>query len=178
MRILTILAVALAVQTPAGSDKADTSALTPGTVSVELAGDHPGADGVFADAVGKALLNANFLVLQAPGHSRYVAEVTVAQQARGVVEAGAGGSSAASRQGAGLQLALPSGRTGLHGLVVTRLTVRLLLRGDKRAAWSGSAVTAQVADTPAGDPATVARKLADAVVGRFPKPSDGPIAIP
>jgi len=180
MAILSITAAALAVLAQAsGAPAAD--APRPGTVTVALADRRavpPDVGRVFADAVERALLDADFTALPAPSHSRYVAEVTVTQDARGSVAA-EGESPGNARFGDGrFRLPLPSNKSQLHGLVVTRLTVRILLRGTGQAVWSGSAVTAAVQGTSDAAPATVAAKLADVLIRRFPARLDAPITVP
>jgi hypothetical protein len=96
MRFLTLLAavLAMAAQAPGTQDGA---ALTPGTITVELAadqGDPSPASQPFVDAVSNALTDAHFLILPGVGHGRYIAKVAVARQARGSVASGAGGGSA------------------------------------------------------------------------------------
>lgn len=181
MRILTILAalLAMAAQTPGAQDGA---ALTPGTITVELAGGQggpPAATQPFVDAVGDALTDAHFLILPGEGHGRYIARVAVARQARGSVASGAAsGSGGVNLAGGRLGVALPSSKTQLAGLVVTRLDVQIVRRDTDQAVWSGSASTAQVEGTPTGALPAVAAKLAGAVIRRFPEKTEGTIAVP
>jgi hypothetical protein len=181
MRILTILAAMLATAAQAPGPQ-DGAALTPGTITVELAagqGDPPAAAQLFVDAVSDALTDAHFLILPGVGHGRYIARVAVTRQARGSVASEAGGGSGGlTMSGARLGVELPSSKTQLAGLVVTRLDVRIVRRDIDQTVWSGSASTAQVEGTPAGALPVVAGKLADALIRRFPEKFDGPIAIP
>lgn len=181
MRILTILAPVLAMtaQEPGPQDGA---ALTPGTITVELAGDQGDsspASQPFVDAVSNALTDAHFLILPGAGHGRYIARVAVARQARGSVASGsAAGSGGVNLTGARLGVSLPSSKTQLAGLVVTRLDVQIVRRDTDQTVWNGSASTAQVEGTSAGALPAVASKLANAVIRRFPEKTEGMIAIP
>lgn len=182
MRIVMIgMALVAATMAQAQVPGGDGPALSPGTASVEVVDDqhqHPALDQVFADAVGSALTDANFLILPGEGHGRYIARVTVTQQARGAVAADTRLGGGANYSGGRLGVALPATKTQLSGLVVTRLTVELALRDTGQTVWSGSASTAQVQGTAAGAPAAVAAKLAKAVIGRFPQKIEEPIAVP
>ena len=80
--------------------------------------------------------------------------------------------------GARLRMALPSDKTRTRALVVTELTRAIALRSTGRTLWSSSAMTAEVEGTRAGDPDTVARKLADTLTRRFPARRNGPIPGP
>lgn len=181
MRILTILAAvsAMAAQAPGAQDGA---ALTQGTITVEFAGGQGAsspASQPFVDAVSDALTDAHFLILPGEGHGRYIARVAVVRQARGSVASGsAAGSGSVNVIGGRLGVALPSSKTQLAGLVVTRLDVQIARRDTDRVVWSGSASTAQVEGTPAGALPAVAGKLADALIRRFPERTEGTIAIP
>lgn len=177
MRILMIGAamMAAAVQQPAS----DRATLTPGTVSVEMIDKQhrqPALDAAFAQAVGDALTDAQFLILPGEGHGRYIARVTVSQQARGTVASR--GRSGGAVVGGGVASVSLGHTSQLSGLVVTRLEISLVERSDGHVAWSGSASTAQITGSPAGATAAVATKLAKAVIGRFPQPMDEPIAVP
>jgi len=179
MRILGIIAAAFAMAGQASGD--GQPALTPGTVSIEVVDaqhQHPALDQLFAGAVGDALTDANFLILPGQGHGRYIARVTVAQEARGAVAADSGAGSGVTLGGGRLGVSLPSNATQMAGLVVTRLQVDLTLRETGRTVWTGRATTAQVQGTAAGAPAAVAAKLAAAVIRRFPAKADEAIAVP
>lgn len=181
MRRWTIAAATLALATPAaGQQGADTR----GTISVELTAPHPAApevDRAFAEAVQHALLRADFLTLPATTPTRYIARVTVRQEARGLAttdgrEAPAAGG--AGNWGAQIDVTLPSHKRAEHGLVVTRLNVVIVRRNSDETIWRGSALTAQAEGTPDGAPAAVAGKLADALIGRYPEVLKGPVSVP
>jgi len=179
MRIFMIAAamMAAATQQPTG----DQPALTPGTVEVQVVDEqhqHPALDQTVAAAVGDALTDARFLVLPGEGHGRYIARVTVTQEARGAVAADTRSGGGVTLAGGRLGVSLPSSKTQLSGLVVTRLDLDLVARDSGAVVWHGSGSTAQVQGTAAGAPAAVVKKLADAVIGRFPQPMDEPVAVP
>jgi hypothetical protein len=156
--------------------------LTPGTVSVEAEDGAASPDPVFSEAVQSASTRANFTPLPAPSHSRYIARIAITRNERGMVASNLKGKAAANpavgNWGVGLGVALPHKDDQLRGLIVTQLTVTLVTRGDARAVWSGSAVTAQIDGTRAGAPDAVAAKLADAVFDQFPRRTDAPVSVP
>lgn len=161
----------------------------PGTITVGLSGKDPAwedrgeaaDDDPFVRATRNALGNADFLVLPRGAPSRYVASVEVSQQQRGSVtvdgdEAKPVGNT--GNWGGGVRLTLPSRKTNLRGLVVTRLHIEVRLRSDGQLVWSGSALTAQVSGIGAGTNAAVGVKLANALVSQFPVTVQGPISVP
>ncbi|MGN6278544.1 MAG: hypothetical protein ACTHM8_07460 [Sphingomonas sp.] len=153
--------------------------LTPGTVTVEVIDtqkQHPALDHMVAETVGDALTDANFLILPGEGHGRYIARVTVSQEARGTVATKSGGGGAVF---GGTSASVSLGHSAhLSGLVVTRLDLDLVARESGATVWHGSGSTAQVEDSAAGAPAAIVKKLAKAVIGRFPQRMDEPIAVP
>ena len=161
----------------------------PGTITVDLSGKDPARedrgeaadDDPFVRATRNALGNADFLVLPLGAHSRYVASVEVSQQQRGSVTAdGVEAKSVGNigNWGAGVRLTLPSRKTNLRGLVVTRLHVEVRLRSGGQLVWSGSALTAQVSGTGAGSTAAVGIKLANALISQFPVTVQESISVP
>jgi hypothetical protein len=176
-------AVGIAVLTHAVPTCAQAEPMRPGTVTVELSpvdGDGD-AQRPLTDAVQAALANADFTVLPSADHSRYIARVAVARDARGSVTAKTiPGKATGSLGGWGAQgnVTLPSSKRELHDLVMTELTVTLVTRADGKAVWSGRAATAQVDGTRQGDPAAVFGKLATAVLSRFPLAADRLISVP
>jgi hypothetical protein len=142
----------------------------PGTVAVErVAINDDGNNASFADAVGQALGEANFTLL--PGHSRYVAEVSVVRTVTGVATTDAPKQRVVASPLA-VSVPLPSHKTQLRDLVATTLTVHLLTRADRSPVWSGSAVTVAV------DGAPVAVKLARAAVATYPQSLAKPVSVP
>jgi hypothetical protein len=118
-------------------------------------------------------------MLQDAGHGRYVADVTIDREARGVVSAGRsrGGAPQMSLNG-GVSLGLPAGGDRLNDLIVTQLTITIRQRSEMHEVWSGSAVTARVANTPTGNVTLVAQTLATAVMTQFPVRTAGAVSIP
>lgn len=150
----------------------------PGTVIVRLAGndtDDLTDNAPFADAVRQALGDANFTPMPEPGHSRYIADVSVARAVQGIVTARARKDPASAGIGSfgpAVRVPLGSKKTVLRNLVVTTLTVRIVMRDDGRPVWSGSAVTAQA------EGMAVAGKLARAVVSAWPRTLSTPVSVP
>lgn len=132
-------------------------------------------------AVKQALIDADFIVLPPPGQGRYTATVKVARATRGAVASNSREPRAdalAGNWGVGLNVAMPSNKRQLRGLVVTELTIELTRRGETVPAWTGRASTAQLAGTPADAPDALARKLASAVLRQFPEGSGEGISVP
>lgn len=154
--------------------------LPKGTVTIAVRPDGGGAQ-AFADAVGRSLSDADFLVLPPAGPSRYRARVTINREERGVVAAPApvaGPDMGVANWGAGVRITLPTRKQDLRALVVTRLTLTLVDARDDRTLWTGTAVTTQVAGTAADDPRALGKKLADALVVRMPAVLDGALSVP
>ncbi|SDA20149.1 hypothetical protein [Sphingomonas sp. NFR15] len=175
-----IMAGLFGAATPLDGAPAD---LTPGTITVERDSDAAArdTDPVFADAVQAASVQANFIPLPAPSHSRYIALIAVTRKSEGVVTSGTKGTAPAAgiaNWGVGVGMRLPTRKDQLRGLVLTELKVTILLRSEKRAVWSGSAVTAQVEGTRAGTPDAVAGKLAGALFAQFPARLDAALSVP
>ena len=158
---------------------------TPGTVTVEPMAEDAGpaeVRTVFAEAVERALIDANFITLPgAAGQARYIARIAVSRRAQGEVAADApvaGTATQVGNWGAGLRVTLPSSKSQLWALVITELTIELVSRAEGRVVWRGSALTAQAAGTPGDAPGAVAAKLAGAVMRGFPEVREGAVSVP
>lgn len=162
----------------------DAPTLTPGTVTVEAVADAdtPAAvRQVFADAVEQALLDARFIALPAQARGRYIARISLTRAERGAVASNGrerGASGGLGNWGGAVSVALPSDKRQLRGLIVTTLTVELVSRADDKVVWTGSALTAQAAGTRADVPATLADKLAPAIIRAFPQTLAEPLSVP
>lgn len=170
MTLSTIALLALA-----WSPQADTQAPTPGTIAIDVAEDAPASERVFTDAVSSAMFDARFTPLPLQSHSRYVARVTVTRTPRGAVSANPKESKAIASMGQ-VFVPLPSGKSQIRGLIQTELVVDILLRGGATPLWSGRASTVQVERSDADTPATVATKLASALMGQYPRRD--PVSVP
>lgn len=158
---------------------------TPGTVMVEPLPEEAGPAAVrevFAEAVERALIDANFIALPgAGGQARYIARIAVSRSAQGEVAADgqeAGAATQVGNWGAGMTVTLPSAKSQLRTLVVTELTIELVSRAEDRVVWRGSALTAQADGTPGDAPGAVAAKLAGAVMRGFPEVREGAVSVP
>lgn len=157
---------------------------TPGTVTVEPMAEAGPAEvrTVFAEAVERALIDANFIALPgAAGQARYIARIAVSRRAQGEVAADgqeAGAATQVGNWGAGLRVTLPSSKSQLRALVITELTIELVSRAEGRVVWRGSALTAQADGTPGDAPGAVAAKLAGAVMREFPEVREGAVSVP
>lgn len=183
------VAPATATQAPATTTAATASSSVPvaGTIAIDTVNGKALTDparAIFVDAVQRALAGRGFTLLGDAGlgdagHGRYLAEVTVDRAARGVVSAGrSGGGAPQMSLNGGVSLGLPAGGDRLSDLVVTQLTIAIRERDSTRIVWSGSAVTARVSNTPAGNVALVAQTLATAVMAQFPARTAGAVSIP
>ena len=183
MYLSWIMTIALAAAAPAAAQQAQ-EAPRPGTVAIEPLAKETGPAAVrqiFADAVERALMDARFTALPVTSRSRYVARMKLTRTARGAVTSKAkeeGMATAVGNWGVAVGVMLPSDKRQLRGLIVTELEVEILLRDGMQRVWSGRAVTAQAEGTKADAPATLAAKLAPAVIRRFPAQSEEAISIP
>ena len=161
------LSVLLAATAPA-------AAPGPGTVEVLLV--HPAAgDGAFADAVADALSDIQFTPMPLHDHGRYIAEVSVARESRGVVLSRVPAehpSAQVGNWGGAVSVPIGTHKTRLQDLSVVTLTVRLTTRAEHRLVWSGAALTADV-----GRPGTASR-LAHAALASFPVTSGTTATVP
>lgn len=158
---------------------------TPGTVTVEPLPEDAGpaaVRAVFAEAVERALIDANFIALPgAGGQARYIARIAVSRRAQGEVAADApvaGTATQVGNWGAGMTVTLPSSKSQLRALVITELTIELVSRAEGRVVWRGSALTAQADGTPGDAPGAVAAKLAGAAMRGFPEVREGAVSVP
>lgn len=151
--------------------------VTPGTIAVEIADDAPASERLFGDAVTRALSDVRFTPLPLRSHSRYLARVTVTRTPRGVVPADAKGLPAMATLGQ-VFVPLPSGKSQIRGLVATDLAVEIRLRGAATPVWSGRATTVQVEGAAADGPATIAPKLASALMRQLAAGRSEPISVP
>jgi len=173
---LLIMAVPLQVSPAAAHDAASR-----GTVSVAVVSDGEGdsaARQASGEAVAAALSDAGFLVLPGSGAGRYFATITVRHERRGSVTTPTtvpGPATNLGQWGARLNVTLPSAKQVVRDLVVTRLTVTITARRGDEKPWSGTAVTAKADDGRSG---VVVRRLATALISRFPQVLAGPLSVP
>lgn len=179
-----MMTIALAAAIPAAARQADPEAPRPGTIAVEPLAEDAGPAPVrqaFSDAVERALFDARFTALPATSRSRYVARMKVTRTARGAVTSKArepGAAAALGNWGAAVGVTLPSDKRQLRGLIVTELEVEIVRREGMQRVWRGRAITAQAEGTRADAPATLAGKLATAVIRRFPAQADEAVSVP
>lgn len=179
---MAMLAAMLLAGVPAV--EAESEALRPGTVVVELPADAAlpaAARQRFADAVERALSDARFVALPAAARSRYIARVKLTRTARGAVAADARerrASGNVGNWGAGLNVTMPSNKTELRGLIVTELEVELVRREGMQPVWRGRALTAQAEGTRNDAPEVLAPKLAAAAIRGFPAEQTEAMSVP
>lgn len=157
--------------------------VTPGTITVEpVAGASTPAEGqVFVEAVANALAEADFTPLPSAGKGRYIARITVTRSARGLVSSDApkkGASGSVGNWGAAIGVMLPSDKSQLRALIVTRLEVRIFRRDGQALVWSGRALTVQTQGSRGDAVGVLAKKLANTVIRHFPEQSSEPASVP
>lgn len=183
---IATLALALALNWPSHSVAATPP--TGGTISLELQNEptEPGTPPpAFLEAIGHALEDKGFTVLEQPGHAAFVAEIGISQ-----VEVGTGSAKVPTTGsavmpgdspgsvGVGIRIPLPTGKSTLVPLERTRLEIRIRKRGEQDDLWQGAAVTVRAAGTPQGRDATVASDLAEAILRDYPTQPEGLIGVP
>jgi hypothetical protein len=184
MTVLRIAAAMLAALAPVATAPAMQDAVMPGTVTVEPLPDgvvSPEASRLFAEAVERALNDADFLALPADNRGRYIARMKLSRHAQGSVAVNAAEQGMASDfgdWGARFLVTLPSGKRHIRGLIVTELEIEVLRRDGMQPVWSGRALTVKPQGTPGDAPAAVAKKLADAVMRVFPEQMAEPVSVP
>jgi hypothetical protein len=157
-----------------------------GTISVELAGHADGppvAPGV-AERLRDALAERGFTILPGPGHSAYVAEVTLDRTAVGTGSARVSAGPAAvvpglvgGAAGGGVTVPLSSGQARSVQLVRFELGLAIRERKSGAIVWRGAAVTVRAGDPSTRDAATVA-DLCSTVLRSYPHEAPGPVTIP
>lgn len=185
IKLGSILLAALALIAAPG--RADAQ-LEPGTISIEM----PADDGALAsltpayvEAVGQALAARGFTMLDQPGHAALVANLSLARDRVGTAPVHVpvpGGSvtpgGALGGAGAGLNIALPTGKSTLAPMERTRLDIRIHKRGDDTVLWHGAAVTVRAAGTRTGQDGVVATDLIEAILRDYPTQPQDVIGVP
>ena len=159
-----------------------------GTISIEprnVGGDYDASTPVFVNAAGEALAAKGFTILEDPGHAAYVAELILsrAEVGTGSAKVSTGGAAvtpggAYGSVGAGVIIALPTGKSRLVPLQRTRLELRIRKRGEEAVVWDGAAVTVRAAGTRKGADEVVASNLSEAVLRSYPAEPANVIGVP
>jgi hypothetical protein len=187
-KLCCILVPAAALMaTPCWAAPADAS-LVPGTISLEVTQTAPelrSSTPGFVGAVGQALADKGFTVIDEPGHAGLVADLAVSRDQVGAVNAKVprGGRATTSggapdAVGANMTFALPSAKNRVVPLQLTRLEVHIRKRGDAGILWQGTAITVRPAGTRKGEDAVVASDLIGAILHDYPAPPEGIISVP
>jgi hypothetical protein len=182
-----VAVIALGVATPLLAPLLAAPAPGGGTISIEP--ETPAEPGdraapVFAAAIGAALAEKGFTILQDPGHSAYVADLSVSRTDVGtgsakVATRGGSVTPGASRGvGAGLSVPLPSGRERTVALQRIQLQLTIRRRGAPAVLWQGVAITVRAAGTEQGSSEQVAASLGEAVLRGYPNPPQGIVTVP
>ena len=140
----------------------------------------------FVNAAREALGAKGFTILLAPGHSAYVAELTLTRTDLGTSKAKAliGSSSSITpgavpgAVGAGATVPLSTGKSRLVALQRVRLEMRIHKRGEESAVWTGAAMTVRAAGTRKGADDMVAADLSEAVLRSYPATIGGVVSVP
>jgi hypothetical protein len=159
-----------------------------GTISIEPKtgnGDYDSSTPTFVNAAADALAARGFTVLEDPGHSAYVVELTLTRAEVGtgsakvqagraaVMPGGADGS-----VGAGVFIPLSTGKSRLVPLLRTQLEIRIRKRGEEGVVWNGAAVTVRAAGTRKGADDVVASDLSEALLRTYPAEPEGVVGVP
>ena len=140
----------------------------------------------FVNAAGEALGAKGFTILPEPGHSAYVAELTLTRTDIGTSTAKAliGSSSTVTpgvvpgAVGGGVTVPLATGKSRLVSLQRIRLEMRVRKRGEQVALWTGAAMTVRAAGTRKGADDMVASDLSEAVLRSYPATIGGVVTVP
>ena len=160
---------------------------TGGTITVEPVSMRPeapaGAPGV-AERLREALGERGFTILPGPGHSAFVAEVSLDRTAVGTGSAKVPSGRAAvvpgllgGAAGGGVTVPLSGGRERAVQLVRFELSLDIRERKSGAIVWHGVAVTVRPRDPSNGDAAAVA-DLCRTVLQSYPHEAPGPVTIP
>lgn len=159
-----------------------------GTISIETKSadaDFDPALPAFVDAVGQAFYDKGFTVLEDPGHSAFVVELSLdhADVGTGKAKVPHEGSSvepggAPNAVGVGVRIPLPTGKSTLVPLVRTRLDIRIRKRGEDTILWQGAAITVRAAGTRNGADTAVAAALSQALLRAYPAQPEDVIGVP
>lgn len=154
-----------------------------GTVSVVVKGVGDEAySAAFRDAAGRALSDKGFTVLDDPGHSAFVVDLTVAISEVGtgtgqvsqdddphVINGGVPGA-----VGSTLRIAVPTAKTRIVALERTQAEMVVRKRSGGEAVWRGAAVTVR----PESRRTSIAPDLCAALLRAYPAESESMIGVP
>lgn len=157
-----------------------------GTISIEpITGDaasEPAALGM-ADGVSEALGAHGFTMLSDPGHSAYVAEVTLSRTGVGTGSVTVSNGRAAvapglfGAAGGGITVPLSAGHTRSVALERFQLELRIRKRGSGTIVWHGVAVTVRALDGRSSW-GMIASMLSEAVLRSYPYEPQGTVSVP
>jgi hypothetical protein len=182
-----ILASALALAATSGRSAPVASPLTPRNISVEAKEAGPelrASVPIFIDMVGEAFAAKGFTTIEAPGRAGLVADLILSRDRVGtgtakVARAGSGAAGGAgSAVGIGMNVILPTAKTRVVPLQLTRLEVRIHNRDEPGILWQGAAITVRPAGTPKGQDAAVASDLIAALLREYPATPESVISVP
>lgn len=158
-----------------------------GTITVEQAAAGVPAVGVapaYIDAVSGALSAKGFTILADPGHSAYVAELSI-----GSTDVGTGSAKlpreretivpgASGGVGGGIVIPLSGQRSRSVPLRRFTLELRIRKRGQEVIVWRGAAVTVRAAGTGQGADEAIAASLSNAILAGYPVEPQGVVGVP
>ena len=185
-RFLAAAGILLAALTGPPALAAPATPPSGGTISVEPPVDATvdRAPPAYSEAVREALGRKGFTILDDPGHSASVAELSLSR-----TDVGAGSAKVPSGRaavapggfggvGAGVTVPLGAKRSQAVRLVRCQLHVAIRRRGDRTIVWRGAAVTVRAVGTEQGADAVVARTLSDAILAGYPAESRNVVSVP
>lgn len=178
----------LSAQSTALAPAPSAPALLSGTISVEPKGVDPAARAsvpAFIDAVGNALAQREFMLIDGAGHARLVADLRLSRTAIGTTSEKVPVSGASlikggnlTRVGGGVNIALPTSKSKTVPLQQTRLEISIRKRGEDTVLWHGAALTVRPDNGNEGQDSAVAADLSAAIFRSYPAQSEDVASIP
>lgn len=163
------------------------SAATPpdgGTISIDVKMDDGHMDvpvATYMDAAGQALAGRGFTILDDPGHSAYVVELSIHREEVGTgstrvapVKSDMAHGGALGSVGTGAIISIPSGKSRHVALERTTIDMRVRRRDASMNVWKGTAVTVRPADAAE----RASRDLCNALMRAYPDQVEGIIGVP
>ena len=182
-----LTATSLAAQ-PAPATTAPAPPALSGSISVEPIAVDPALKAsvpAFVEAVGNALAQREFMLIDGAGHARLVADLTLKRTEIGTTTEKVPVSGASlikggnlTRVGGGVNIALPTSKSKTVPLQQTRLDVRIRKRGENTVLWHGAALTVRPANGHEGQDSAVATDLSAAIFSNYPAQSEDVASIP
>ena len=177
-RTVLIAAVAVALVPIWAASAADPPA--GGTISIEPKtdnGDYDPSLRTFVGAAADALASKGFTILEDPGHSAYVAELTLSRAEVGTSTV-KGSPGRVGVMAGRVVVPFSTGNSTIVPVQRVRLELRIRKRGGDDVLWNGAAVTVRPAGTKKGADEVVANDLSQALLRSYPVIPEGVLGVP